>query len=194
MEAAARLVPSAMRCLFIVRAKATEIVMVANEPAKSDEMPGADIAYHLVSHGVKVAVEWIVSTEAGRRSGNALAHDHVLGDDPLKDEEARGSAVTECSPITRQNSSFVGESLVSLTAKEAGAYLRTELLIAAAACTALPGQPRIEAATRDTERLAYPVRPGASRRNRPSRRFHSRSRPQLFLGCPALPSAWRPRA
>ena len=48
---------------FIVRAKAAEIVIVATESAKSDEMPGADIAHHLARHGAKVEVERIVSTE-----------------------------------------------------------------------------------------------------------------------------------
>ena len=48
---------------FIVRAKAAEIVIVATESAKSDEMPGADIAHHLARHGAKVSVERIVSTE-----------------------------------------------------------------------------------------------------------------------------------
>ena len=49
---------------FLVQAKATEVVMVSDEPAKSDELPGADIAHHLARHGVKVEVERIASTEA----------------------------------------------------------------------------------------------------------------------------------
>jgi nucleotide-binding universal stress UspA family protein len=60
-RSAARAVGDAMP--FIVRAKATEIVIVANEAAKSDEMPGADIAHHLARHGAKVEVKRIVSTE-----------------------------------------------------------------------------------------------------------------------------------
>jgi nucleotide-binding universal stress UspA family protein len=60
-RSAARAVGDAMP--FIVRAKATEIVMVANEAAKSDEMPGADIAHHLARHGAKVEVKRIVSIE-----------------------------------------------------------------------------------------------------------------------------------
>jgi nucleotide-binding universal stress UspA family protein len=60
-RSAARAVGDAMP--FIVRAKATEIVTVANEAAKSDEMPGADIAHHLARHGAKVEVNRIVSTE-----------------------------------------------------------------------------------------------------------------------------------
>jgi nucleotide-binding universal stress UspA family protein len=60
-RSAARAVGDAMPLL--VRAKATEIVIVANEAAKSDEMPGADIAHHLARHGAKVEVKRIVSTE-----------------------------------------------------------------------------------------------------------------------------------
>jgi nucleotide-binding universal stress UspA family protein len=48
---------------FLVQAKTTEIVMVSGERAKSDELPGADIAQHLARHGAKVEVERIVSTE-----------------------------------------------------------------------------------------------------------------------------------
>ena len=60
-RSAARAVGDAMP--FIVRAKAAEIVMVAAESAKSDEMPGADIAQHLALHGAKVTIERIVATE-----------------------------------------------------------------------------------------------------------------------------------
>jgi nucleotide-binding universal stress UspA family protein len=60
-RSAARAVGDAMP--FIVRAKGAEIVMVAAESAKSDEMPGVDIAQHLARHGAKVAVERIVATE-----------------------------------------------------------------------------------------------------------------------------------
>jgi nucleotide-binding universal stress UspA family protein len=60
-RSAARAAADAMP--FIVRSKAAEIVIVATEPAKSDEMPGADIAHHLARHGAKVSVERIVSTE-----------------------------------------------------------------------------------------------------------------------------------
>lgn len=48
---------------FIVRAKAAQIVIVATEAAKSDEMPGADIAHHLARHGAKVEVQRLVATE-----------------------------------------------------------------------------------------------------------------------------------
>ena len=60
-RSAARAVADAMPLL--VRAKATEVVTVASEPAKSDEMPGADIAHHLARHGVKVEVDSIVTVE-----------------------------------------------------------------------------------------------------------------------------------
>jgi nucleotide-binding universal stress UspA family protein len=55
---------------FLVRAKATEILMVSGEPAKSDELPGADIAHHLARHGAKVEVVRIAST--GTDIANAI--------------------------------------------------------------------------------------------------------------------------
>jgi nucleotide-binding universal stress UspA family protein len=58
-RSAARAVADAMPLL--VRAKAAEVLTVASEPAKSDEMPGADIAHHLARHGVKVEVDSIVA-------------------------------------------------------------------------------------------------------------------------------------
>jgi nucleotide-binding universal stress UspA family protein len=48
---------------FLRRAKLVEVVTVASEPAKSDEMPGADIAQHLARHGVKVELKRIVTAE-----------------------------------------------------------------------------------------------------------------------------------
>lgn len=48
---------------FLRRAKVVEVVTVASEPAKSDEMPGADIAHHLARHGVKVELKRIVTAE-----------------------------------------------------------------------------------------------------------------------------------
>jgi len=60
-RSAARAVADAMPLL--VRAKATEVLTVASEPAKSNEMPGADIAHHLARHGVKVEVDSIVTVE-----------------------------------------------------------------------------------------------------------------------------------
>ena len=48
---------------FLRRAKTVEVVMVTAERAKSDEMPGADIAHHLARHGLTVSVQRIVSVE-----------------------------------------------------------------------------------------------------------------------------------
>jgi len=48
---------------FLQRAKLVEVVTVASEPAKSDELPGADIARHLTRHGVTVALKRIVTAE-----------------------------------------------------------------------------------------------------------------------------------
>jgi nucleotide-binding universal stress UspA family protein len=56
---AARAVGDAMPLLR--RAKAVEVVIVAGEAAKSDELPGADIAHHLARHGLKVELQRIVS-------------------------------------------------------------------------------------------------------------------------------------
>jgi nucleotide-binding universal stress UspA family protein len=61
-RSAARAVGDAMP--FIVRAKATAVVIVASEAAKSDEMPGADIAHHLARHGARVDLKRIVSTQS----------------------------------------------------------------------------------------------------------------------------------
>jgi nucleotide-binding universal stress UspA family protein len=60
-RSAARAVGDAMP--FLAQAKATEIVMVTGEPAKSDELPGADIARHLARHGAKAEVKQIASSE-----------------------------------------------------------------------------------------------------------------------------------
>jgi nucleotide-binding universal stress UspA family protein len=60
-RSAARAVADAMPLL--VRAKATEVLTVASEPAKSDENVRADIAHHLACHGVKVEVDSIVTVE-----------------------------------------------------------------------------------------------------------------------------------
>jgi nucleotide-binding universal stress UspA family protein len=54
---AARAVGDAMPLL--ARAKNVDIVIVEGDRAKSDEMPGADMAEHLARHGLKVAIERI---------------------------------------------------------------------------------------------------------------------------------------
>jgi nucleotide-binding universal stress UspA family protein len=46
---------------FLSRAKAIEIVVVASERARSDELPGADIAHHLARHGLEVELKRIVT-------------------------------------------------------------------------------------------------------------------------------------
>ncbi len=56
---AARAVADAMP--FLRRAKDIEIVVVAGEAGKSDEVPGADIAHHLARHGLKVELQRIVA-------------------------------------------------------------------------------------------------------------------------------------
>jgi nucleotide-binding universal stress UspA family protein len=60
-RSAARAAADAMP--FILRARAVEIVVVASEPAKSDELPGADMAHHLARHGAKVELKRIVTAE-----------------------------------------------------------------------------------------------------------------------------------
>lgn len=58
---AARAVADAMP--FLRRAKAIDVVIVASERLKSDEIPGADIGQHLARHDLKVDVKRIVSTD-----------------------------------------------------------------------------------------------------------------------------------
>jgi nucleotide-binding universal stress UspA family protein len=58
---AARAVADAMP--FLHKAKTVDIVIVASERPKSDEIPGANIAQHLARHGLKVEVKRIVATE-----------------------------------------------------------------------------------------------------------------------------------
>lgn len=48
---------------FLRRGKLVEVVTVASGPAKSDEMPGADIAHHLARHNVEVELKRIVTAE-----------------------------------------------------------------------------------------------------------------------------------
>jgi nucleotide-binding universal stress UspA family protein len=60
-RSAARAAADAMP--FIRRAKSVEVVIVASEPAKSDELPGADMAQHLARHGARVELKRIVTSE-----------------------------------------------------------------------------------------------------------------------------------
>ncbi len=58
---AARAIADAMPLL--ARAKSIDVVIVASERPKSDEIPGADIGQHLARHGFKVEVKRIVATD-----------------------------------------------------------------------------------------------------------------------------------
>lgn len=59
---AARAVADAMP--FLARAKAVDVVIVASERVKSDEIPGADIGQHLARRGLKVEIKRIVAPGA----------------------------------------------------------------------------------------------------------------------------------
>jgi nucleotide-binding universal stress UspA family protein len=49
---------------FLARAASIEVLIVAGERGKGDEIPGADIGQHLARHGLKVDVKRIVATES----------------------------------------------------------------------------------------------------------------------------------
>src|SRR5215468_1777929 len=49
---------------FLARAGEIEVLIVAGERGKSDEIPGADIGQHLARHGLKVDVKRIVATDS----------------------------------------------------------------------------------------------------------------------------------
>jgi nucleotide-binding universal stress UspA family protein len=65
---AARAIADAMPLL--ARSKSVEVVIVANERGKEDEIPGADIGQHLARHGLKVDVKRI--TAGSIDVGNAI--------------------------------------------------------------------------------------------------------------------------
>jgi len=48
---------------FLTRAKALDVVIVATEPGKGDEISGADMGRHLARHGLKVEVKRIVAPD-----------------------------------------------------------------------------------------------------------------------------------
>jgi nucleotide-binding universal stress UspA family protein len=58
---AARAVADALPLL--VKAKAIDVVIVASERPKSDEIAGADIGQHLARYGLRVEVKRIVATD-----------------------------------------------------------------------------------------------------------------------------------
>ena len=60
-RAAARAVADAMP--FLKRAKTIDVVIVASERVKSDEIPGADIGQHLARHVLNVDVKLIVAPD-----------------------------------------------------------------------------------------------------------------------------------
>ena len=49
---------------LLARAKAIDVVIVASERPKSDDIPGADIGQHLARHGLKVEVKRIVAPDS----------------------------------------------------------------------------------------------------------------------------------
>ena len=68
---AARAIADALPLL--ARAKAIDVVMIASERPKSDDIPGADIGQHLARHGLKVEVKRIVATD-GDVASTILSH------------------------------------------------------------------------------------------------------------------------
>ncbi len=58
---AARALADAMPILR--KAKAVDVVIVANDKGKDDELPGADIAQHLARHDLKIDLKRIVATD-----------------------------------------------------------------------------------------------------------------------------------
>jgi nucleotide-binding universal stress UspA family protein len=77
---AARAIADAMP--FLERAKAIDVVIVASDRVKSDEIPGADIGQHLARHGLNVEVKRIVATETDVAS-TILSHAADTGADFL---------------------------------------------------------------------------------------------------------------
>jgi nucleotide-binding universal stress UspA family protein len=61
-RSAARAAADAMP--FLTRADAIEVLIVAGERGKGDEIPGADVGHHLARHGLKVDVKRIVATDS----------------------------------------------------------------------------------------------------------------------------------
>ena len=64
---------------FLHRAKAIEVVIVATEPLKSDELPGANIARHLARHDLNVDLQ--ADCHRGNRRGKhyPVLHSGCLG-------------------------------------------------------------------------------------------------------------------
>jgi nucleotide-binding universal stress UspA family protein len=79
-RSAARAVGDALP--FLLRAEKVEVVLVASEPGKSDEIPGADIAHHLARHGLKVELKRIVAVDVDV-TNTLLSHAADVGSDLL---------------------------------------------------------------------------------------------------------------
>ena len=79
-RSAARAVGDALP--FLLRAKRVEVVLVASEAGKSDEIPGADIAHHLARHGLKVELKRLVSVDVDV-ANTLLSHAADIGSDLL---------------------------------------------------------------------------------------------------------------
>jgi nucleotide-binding universal stress UspA family protein len=60
-RAASRAIADSMP--FLAKAKQIEVVLVAGNPAKSDEIPGADLGQHLARHGLKINVKRLVAPD-----------------------------------------------------------------------------------------------------------------------------------
>ena len=60
-RAATRAVANSL--MFLKRAKAVEVVMVAHSQARTGELPGVDLGQHLARHGLKVDVKRITSPD-----------------------------------------------------------------------------------------------------------------------------------
>jgi len=60
-RAASRAIADSMP--FLEKAKQIEVVLVAGNPAKSDEIPGADLGQHLARHGLKINVKRLVAPD-----------------------------------------------------------------------------------------------------------------------------------
>jgi hypothetical protein len=63
---------------FLQKAKQVDVVMVASNPAKSDEIPGADLGQHLARYGLKVDVKRKGVTIAGGVCAVVRSIDHVV--------------------------------------------------------------------------------------------------------------------
>jgi nucleotide-binding universal stress UspA family protein len=60
-RAAARAMGDALP--FLQRAKAIDVIIVANNRSKSNEIPGADVGHHLARHGLNIEVKRIVAED-----------------------------------------------------------------------------------------------------------------------------------